>query len=70
MADDESSEDDPNYWTDRRANVNRPKEGKGNAFPSKTPFPKVIGKVSPTWPGGKGVYAEWLVPKLYDVGPP
>eukprot|EP00974_Lingulodinium_polyedra_P039325 3769946-Lingulodinium_polyedra.AAC.1 len=60
MADDESSESPPNYWTDLLENANRPEGSK--AVPSKTPFPKVIGKVastSATTPGGKGAHSNW-----------
>eukprot|EP00974_Lingulodinium_polyedra_P046358 4441692-Lingulodinium_polyedra.AAC.1 len=78
MADEESSEGDPNFWTVRLANANRSKEGKGsylpkapfNAFPSKAPFPKLTGTVGPPWSGGKGAYAKWLQPKPYGNGPP
>eukprot|EP00974_Lingulodinium_polyedra_P026974 2601410-Lingulodinium_polyedra.AAC.1 len=62
MANEESSEDDPGYWVDLLEHANRPKEGKDsyvpkapfNAFPSKAPFPKLIGTAGPPWPGGKG----------------
>eukprot|EP00974_Lingulodinium_polyedra_P040252 3864180-Lingulodinium_polyedra.AAC.1 len=71
MADDERSESPPNFWPELLESANRPKGSK--AVPSKTPVPKVIGKVassSATTPGGKGAHSRWLVPTLYEVGPP
>eukprot|EP00974_Lingulodinium_polyedra_P105440 10209398-Lingulodinium_polyedra.AAC.1 len=54
MADEQSSEDEPNYWPDLFASMERAKAGKGGkgSGPPKATY-KAPSPAGPPWPGGK-----------------